>query len=78
MLKSIKSLVVIFIIGCLIYAVRFLFVGNEVRYENINLYLVDFGITQVYTFALSFVNSAYFEFIKKLQFRNHDVLKRII
>jgi two-component system, LytTR family, sensor kinase len=78
MFKSIKNIVVIFIIGCLIYAVRFLFVGNEVRYDNINLYLVDFGITQVYTFALSFVNSAYFDFIKRLQIRNYDVLKRII
>lgn len=78
MLKSAKSLVVVFLIGCGIYAIRFFMVVNEVNYDDINLYLVDFGITQLYTFALSYVNSLYFDFIQKLKIRNYDVLKRII
>ncbi|WP_431158653.1 histidine kinase [Winogradskyella poriferorum] len=78
MLKSIKSLIVVFIIGCVVYAVRFLFIGDEVRYESINFYLIDFGFTQLYTFALSFVNTAYFDFIKRLTFQRYDVIKRIV
>ena len=45
MLKSAKNLVVVFLIGCGIYAIRFFMVVNEVNYDDINLYLVDFGIT---------------------------------
>ncbi len=78
MIKSVKSLLVVFIIGCLIYAIRFFLVGNEVRYENTNLYLVDFGITQLYTFVLSYVNALYFDFIKGLKIREYDVIKRIV
>ena len=78
MIKSVKSLVVVFLIGCVIYAVRFLFIENEVRYENINLYLIDFGFTQLYTFALSYVNTLYFQFIKGLKLSRYDVLKRIV
>ncbi|WP_111683583.1 histidine kinase [Winogradskyella tangerina] len=78
MIKSFKSLVVVFIVGCVIYAIRFFLVGNEVRYENTNLYLIDFAITQIYTFALSYVNTLYFGFIKRLKIREYDIIKRIV
>ena len=78
MLKSVKNIVVVFIIGCLIYGIRYFLVGNEVRYENTSFYLIDFGITQLYTFTLSYVNTLYFEFIKRLKIRHYDVLKRIV
>ncbi|WP_299522101.1 histidine kinase [Winogradskyella sp.] len=78
MIKSVKNLVVVFIIGCVIYAIRYFLVGDEIRYENTNLYLIDFGITQLYTFVLSSVNMLYFRFIKRLKFRSYDVVKRIV
>ncbi|MCA0132149.1 histidine kinase [Winogradskyella alexanderae] len=76
--KSIKNIIVVFIIGCVIFAIRYFLIGDEVEYENINFYLIDFGITQLYTFILSYVNMLYFRFIKRLNIRNYDVLKRIV
>ena len=78
MFKSIKSIVVVFLIGCAIYAIRFFMVVDEIDYDQINLYLVDFGITQLYTFALSYVNTIYFRFIKGLKITKYDVLKRSV
>jgi len=77
MIKSGKSLVVVFIIGCVIYAIRYFLLGDDINYENTNLYLIDFGITQLYTFTLSYVNTLYFEFIRELKIRRYDVVKRI-
>ena len=78
MIKSVKSLVVVFLIGCVIYAVRILLIENEVRYENTSLYFIDFGFTQLYTFVLSYVNTVYFQFVKRLKLSSYDVLKRIV
>ncbi|MBV7267892.1 histidine kinase [Winogradskyella luteola] len=77
MFKSIKSLIVVFVIGCIIQVISNLVSGNNFQYESFNDFLIDFGFTQLYTFVLSYINTIYFNFIKQQKFESYDVIKRI-
>lgn len=78
MTKTVKNILVTFGIGCLIYVIKQFISGEGFNYKNVNDFLVDFGFVQLYTFVLSYLNSWYFIFVKRHQFRNYDVLKRIV
>ena len=78
MSKSIKNIIIAFIIGCIIYVIAELISGDNFEYNNLNNFLIDFGLTQLYTFVLSYANTLYFEYVKKLHFNSYDVIKRII
>ncbi|MFP4846495.1 histidine kinase [Winogradskyella sp. PE311] len=77
MIKSVKSIIVTFAIGSIIYVLAELASGDNFQYESTNSFLIDFGFTQLYTFVLSYVNTLFFEYIKKLQFKNYEIAKRI-
>ncbi len=78
MFKSIKSLIVVFVIGCVIQVISNLVSGDNFQYESFNDFLIDFGFTQLYTFVLSYINTIYFNFIKQQKFESYDVIKRIV
>ena len=78
MAKSVKKIVVIFFIGCLIYSIGQLISGNKFHFENSNDFLVEFCFFQLYTFILSYINNWYFRVVKKRQFLTYDVLQRVV
>jgi len=78
MFKSSKSILVVFLIGCIIFFITNALSSNWFRYIDTQSFFIDFGLSQLYTFVLSFVNSWYFEIIEKQVFKSYDVLKRIV
>jgi hypothetical protein len=77
MKNSIKTVVITFLVGCLIFTLAKLFFNDGFQNKDTTAILIEFGFFQLYTFVLSYVNTLYFVYIKRLEFRNFDVLKRI-
>jgi hypothetical protein len=76
--KSIKNIIITFLVGCLIYVIGNLISGNNFNHETTNDFLIDFFFYQLYTFVLSYTNTYFFEYMKKREFQTHDIIKRII
>ncbi|MTE27658.1 histidine kinase [Winogradskyella ouciana] len=77
MSKSIKFLTVTFFIGCGIFVIGNL-LSKGFNYNTINDFLVDFFFYQLYTYVISYTNTQYFDYMKKREFRDYEVAKRII
>ncbi|TCK68859.1 2TM domain-containing protein [Winogradskyella wandonensis] len=78
MFKSIKSLIIVFVIGCFVLVFSNILKGFWFQYSSVKSFLIDFSFTMLYTFVLSYVNTIYFNYIKKQTFSSYDVLKRIL
>ena len=78
MFKSPKSIFVIALIGCLILVISNMVTGTWFDYSTRKAFLEDFSFVMLYTFALSYVNGVFFDFMKKQIFTSYDVVKRII
>ena len=76
-LKSIKSVVITFLIGCLIFIIGELLSKDMFTYKDVNQFVIEFAFYQVYTFAISYVNSIYFNYVLKLKFTSYEIIKRI-
>ncbi len=63
MTKSVKSLVVTFFIGCIVFVIGSL-VYNGLEFKSTNEFLIYFGFYQLYTFVLTIINSLYFNYIR--------------
>lgn len=77
MVKAFKSIIITFIMGCIVYAIAKLISGGF-AYKTINAFLIDFSFYQLYTFVLSYANSLYFNYMEQRQWRKQDTLKRIL
>ncbi|WP_430467764.1 histidine kinase [Winogradskyella ouciana] len=77
MSKSIKFLTVTFFIGCGIFVIGNL-LSRGFNYNTINDFLIDFFFYQLYTYVISYTNTQYFDYMKKREFRDYEVAKRII
>ena len=78
MLKSNKPIIVVAIIGCVVLIISNMISGNWFDYSSKKEFLIDFGFTMLYTFALSYVNTLFIEYMKKQTFTSYDVVKRIV
>ena len=78
MLKSPKSILVVALIGCLVLVISNMITGNWFDYSTRKAFLTDFGFTMLYSFALSYVNTLFFEYMKRQTFDQYDVAKRIV
>ena len=76
--KSIKSIVITFLIGCLIFIIGELISKDMFVYEDTYTFLIEFGIYQLYTFVISYANSFFFNYMQNRQFVNYEVIKRIV
>ncbi len=77
-IKSIKSIVITFLIGCLIFIIGELLSRDMFTYKDLNQFLIEFSFYQLYTFSISYTNSFYFNYILKLHFANYEIIKRIV
>ncbi|MBT8243775.1 MAG: histidine kinase [Winogradskyella sp.] len=77
-IKSFKSIVVTFLIGCLIFIIGELLSRDMFTYNNAREFLIEFWFYQLYTFCISYVNSLYFNFVLKQKFDKYEIVKRVL
>lgn len=77
MKKSIKDIIITFVIGCIVYVI-----GNVLSdgfdYENVNEFLIDFGLYQLYAFVLGYSNMYFFDRMNRINWKKNTMLKRIL
>ena len=78
MSKSIKTIVITFLIGCAIFIIGELISGDMFQYKNMNGFLIEFSYYQLYTFVIGYSNTFYFNYIKSLEFNSYEIVKRLI
>ena len=77
MTKSVKNIVIAFIIGCLVYLTGNL-ISNGFDYKSVNEFLLDFVMYQLYSFVLGFSNMYYFDYLERRKWKPEDRIKRIV
>tara|TARA_R110002050_G_scaffold184406_2_gene317920 strand:+ start:67735 stop:69081 length:1347 start_codon:yes stop_codon:yes gene_type:complete len=77
MTKSVKNIIITFIIGCLVYIAGNLLSGGF-NYKNVNEFLIDFIFYQLYGFVLGYSNMYFFDFMERLPWKKGESIKRII
>lgn len=77
MSKSIKNIITTFLIGCVVFVIGSYF-STGFDFESVNQFLIYFGIYQLYTFVISYVNTLVFEFLEKRTYKSYSVIKRIV
>lgn len=77
MSKLFKNIIVVFIIGCLVFLVGN-WLSDGFKFKNVNEFLIEFGLYQLYSFVLGFSNMYFFDLMERLPWKKGDSAKRII
>ena len=77
MTKSVKNILVTFIIGCLIFLLGE-YLSGGFDYDSVSEALIDFTFYQLYAFVLGYSNMYFFDYMEHLQWKKKDRVKRII
>jgi len=77
MTKSVKNIVITFIIGCAVFIVGNL-LSSGLNFKNLNEFLIDFVLYQLYSFAIGYSNMYFFEYLERRKWSREDRVKRII
>ncbi len=77
MTKSVKNIIITFIIGCVVFIIGNLLSGGF-DYDNITEFLIDFAFYQLYSFVLGYSNMYYFDYLEQIKWKKEDRFKRII
>lgn len=75
--KSIKNLILTFVIGCVVYVIGNFF-SDGFDYNNVNEFLIDFGFYQLYAFLLGYSNMYFFDRMNRVNWKQNSTLKRIM
>lgn len=77
MSKLIKNIIITFLLGCVVFVIGTLFEGGF-HYKDVNEFLIYFAIYQLYTFAINYVNTLYFDYMEKRKFKAYEIIQRIV
>ncbi|GGK20341.1 histidine kinase [Yeosuana aromativorans] len=77
MTKSVKNIIITFIIGCSVFIVGNLYSGGF-HYKTVNEFLIDFVFYQLYSFVLGYSNMFFFDYLETLKWNRKDRVKRIV
>ncbi len=77
MTKSVKNIILTFIIGCAIFVIGNL-ISDGFEYKNVNEFLTEFVFYQLYSFVLGYSNMYFFDYMNRLQWRKEERIKRIV
>ena len=77
MTKSVKNILIIFVIGCIIFVIGN-FLSDGFKLNSINDLLINFVFNQLYSFVLGFSNMYFFYYVNRLNWKKEDTVKRII
>jgi len=73
-----KSIVLSFIIGCAVFVVGNALSSNGFDFKDINEFLIDFLIYQLYSFVLGFSNMYFFSYMERFPWKKEERIKRIV
>ena len=62
MSKSIKNIIITFIIGCIIFVLAN-FISDGFEFDSVNDFLIDFAFYQLYGFVLGYSNMYFFGYM---------------
>ncbi|WP_299103527.1 histidine kinase [uncultured Winogradskyella sp.] len=77
MKKSLKKILLTFIIGSVVFVIGHLLSGGF-NFKSVNEFLIDFGFYQLYAFVLGYTNMTFFNLMEKRNWKTADTIKRII
>ncbi|GAL82571.1 putative two-component system sensor protein histidine kinase [Algibacter lectus] len=76
MAKSVKYIIVTFILGCLVFLIGG-YLYNEFEFKTFNDLLISFVFYQLYAFVLGYSNMFYFDYLENRTWKQGMYLKRI-
>ena len=76
MTKSIKYILITFILGCLVFLIGS-YLYNGVEYKTFNDLLTSFVFYQLYAFVLGYSNMFFFDYLEQKNWKRTDYLNRI-
>ncbi|PIA79453.1 histidine kinase [Gaetbulibacter sp. 4G1] len=78
MTKSVKNILITFIIGCLVFVVGNV-ISDGFRFESANEFLIEFVFYQLYSFVLGYSNMYFFDYFNnKINWKKGDTVKRFV
>ncbi len=77
MRKSIKNIILTFVIGCIVYIIGEL-LSDKFSYDSLQDFLIDFGFYQIYAFVLGYSNMFFFDRMNTINWQRNSTVKRII
>ena len=77
MTRSIKNIILTFIIGCVVFVIGNL-LSDGFDFATVNDFLIEFGFYQLYSFVLGYSNMAFFDYLERRTWKKGDTIKRII
>jgi predicted transcriptional regulator len=76
MTKSIKYIIITFVLGCLVFFIGS-YLQNGFYYKTFNDALISFVFYQLYAFVLGYSNMFFFDYMERKTWKKNDYLKRI-
>ncbi|WP_298758728.1 2TM domain-containing protein [uncultured Psychroserpens sp.] len=77
MTKSIKNIILTFVIGCIVFVIGNVF-SDGFDFKSVNDFLIEFGFYQLYSFALGYSNMGFFDYMENRTWKKGDTIKRIL
>jgi len=77
MTKSVKNIILTFVIGCIIFVVGHS-LSDGFQFNSFNEALIDFSFYQLYSFVLGYSNMYFFDYMERRNWKKNDTIKRIV
>ncbi|KJD35054.1 histidine kinase [Tamlana sedimentorum] len=77
MTKSVKNILITFIIGCIVFVIGTVLSGGF-KFDNTAENITNFAFYQLYAFVLGYSNMMFFGFLNRRNWKKTDTIKRII
>jgi len=77
MTKSVKYIVITFVLGCLVFLVG-TYLQNKFQFNSINDLFISFTFYQLYSFVLGYSNMFFFDYMERQNWKPTQYLKRIL
>ena len=77
MTKSIKNIILTFIIGCVVFVIG-KGIDGGFHFKTINEFLISFGFFQLYSFVLGYSNMVFFDFMEQRTWHKGDTINVLL
>ena len=77
MTKSVKNIIITFLVGVIVFAIGNLIDGGF-NFDNPNEFFTEFAFYQLYSFVLGYSNMYFFDYLENFKWKKYIGAKRII